>query len=183
MTSETAQLNRVREMLEAAESNLKLARQLLGELTGETESSRVNSTEKYSEMASAMDLSDDGGTSRVIEGIFDGQNMIGPDGKAYPIAANYASKSKLIPGDQLKLTIGTNGSFIYKQIGPTERKRIIGKLMYDDGMYKVLVDGKGYNVLLASVTYFKAELGDEITLIVPADEESDWGAIENVIPQ
>lgn len=40
-----------------------------------------------------------------------------------------------------------------------------------------------YNVILASVTYFKAEVGDEITLVVPDHGESEWGAIENVIPK
>jgi hypothetical protein len=36
-------------------------------------------------------------------------------------------------------------------------------------------------VLLASVTYFKVEPGDEVTLVVPRDIDSDWGSIENVI--
>ena len=58
---------------------------------------------------------------KIIEGQFDGQNMIGPDGKVYPVPANYASKSKLVEGDTLKLTIAQDGSFIYKQIGPVER--------------------------------------------------------------
>ena len=65
---------------------------------------------------------------KVIEGAFDGQNMIGPEGKIYPVPANYASKSKLVEGDTLKLTIVDDGSFIYKQIGPVERKKLIGSL-------------------------------------------------------
>ena len=65
---------------------------------------------------------------KIIEGQFDGQNMIGPDGKVYPVPANYASKSKLVEGDTLKLTIAQDGSFIYKQIGPVERKKIIAKI-------------------------------------------------------
>jgi len=28
---------------------------------------------------------------KVIEGVFDGQNMVGSDGKTYPVPANYAS--------------------------------------------------------------------------------------------
>ena len=42
---------------------------------------------------------------RVIEGVFDGENMIGPDGKQYSVPANYASKSKLVEGDILKMKI------------------------------------------------------------------------------
>ena len=58
---------------------------------------------------------------KVIEGVFDGQNMVGSDGKTYPVPANYASKSKLVQGDILKLTIAEDGAFLYKQIGPIPR--------------------------------------------------------------
>jgi len=109
--------------------------------------------------------------------------MIGPDKRTYPVPANYASKSKLVPGDVLKLTILDDGTFIYKQIGPTERKKVVGVLTQEDGQYKVITQGKAYNVLLASVTYFRAEVGDRITLIVPELDDSDWGAIENVLPK
>ncbi|MBI5755088.1 hypothetical protein HZA41_02625, partial [Candidatus Peregrinibacteria bacterium] len=100
----------------------------------------------------------------------------------YPVPANYASKSKLIPGDVLKLTISPDGSFLYKQIGPIERRRVTGPLTYEDNQYRVLAEGKAYKVLLASVTYFHAEIGDQIVLVVPAYEDSEWGAIENVLP-
>ena len=103
--------------------------------------------------------------------------------KTFPVPANYASKSKLVPGDVLKLTVSEDGSFVYKQIGPVERKKIMGTLTYEDGDYKVITSGKAYKVLLASVTYHKAEIGDQITLIVPESEDSDWGAIENVLPK
>ncbi len=36
-------------------------------------------------------------------------------------------------------------------------------------------------MLLASITYFKVEPGDEVTLVAPRDIDSDWGSIENVI--
>ncbi|MDZ7744984.1 MAG: hypothetical protein U5K77_04515 [Candidatus Saccharibacteria bacterium] len=65
---------------------------------------------------------------KVIEGVFDGQNMVGSDGKTYPVPANYASKSKLVQGDILKLTIADDGAFMYKQIGPIPRKQLVGTL-------------------------------------------------------
>ena len=120
---------------------------------------------------------------RVIEGVFDGQGMVDKKGKVYPVPANYASKSKLIPGDVLKLTITEEGKFLYKQISPVERKTVVGPLVYNNNQYQILANGKAYNVLLASVTYFRAEVGDEVTLIIPADHESDWGAIEAVLPK
>ncbi len=121
--------------------------------------------------------------SRVIEGVFDGLHMVGPDGKRYNVAPNYASKSKLVEGDVLKLMIAPDGSFTYKQIGPIERDRLTGVLMREDGKddYKVLAGGKDYNVLQASVTYFHGEPGDEVVLMVPKGGISDWGAVENII--
>lgn len=120
-------------------------------------------------------------SGKIIEGRFDGQNMVGAEGKTYPVPANYASKSKLVEGDTLKLTIADDGSFIYKQIGPVERKKLIGKLILDDGQYKVEAGSSVYNVLFASVTYFKGNPGDEVTIVIPANENADWAAIEAII--
>jgi len=122
------------------------------------------------------------GEGRIVEGVFDGENMIGPDGKQYSVPANYASKSKLVEGDILKLTITGNGTFVYKQIGPIERARLIGKLeKSDNGNFIVNVDGKAWKVLTASVTYFKGLDGDEIIILVPKVGDSKWAAVENIV--
>ncbi len=181
MTEDTTKLVQIRDMIENAEANLRSAKQLLNSF-GELPESVPSSAAKYEETAAGLNVSATG-EEQVIEGVFDGQNMIGPNKKAYPVPANYASKSKLVPGDVLKLTIAPSGAFIYKQISPIERQHIKGVLAYEDGQYKVISDSTTHNVLLASVTYFKAEPGDEITLIVPEKGESEWGAIENVIPR
>lgn len=119
---------------------------------------------------------------RIIEGVFDGENMIGPDGKQYSVPANYASKSKLVEGDILKLTITSNGTFLYKQIGPIERVRVVGKLEQNpNGNFFVIDDKKKWNVLTASVTYFKGGLGDEVIILVPKTGESKWAAVENIV--
>lgn len=120
---------------------------------------------------------------QVIEGVFNGEKMIGPDGKEYGVPTNYASKSKLVEGDLMKLTITTNGSFLYKQIGPTERKRVVGELLRDSETHQwsVLVDGHPYRILTASVTFYKGQSGDEVVILVPADGKSTWGAVENII--
>jgi hypothetical protein len=82
----------------------------------------------------------------------------------------------------LKLTITSEGSFLYKQIGPVERRRLIGIVNQDaDGNYFITADGQPYRVLLASITYFKVEPGDEVTIVTPRDLDSDWASIENVI--
>jgi hypothetical protein len=126
---------------------------------------------------------EEGSQMKVVEGVFDGQNMIGGDGEHYSVPANYASKSKLVEGDLLKLTILQDGSFIYKQIAPIERRRVVGSLAYDEAsdQYYVLAEGKRWKVLRASITYFKGEPGEEVTIVVPKDTPSQWGAVENVL--
>jgi hypothetical protein len=166
------------QMIDAAEKNIRSAKQLLKEMMGGKEVT-FDQASNFTEKAQMLSSSEGG---KVIEGVFDGQNMIGPDGKQYPVPANYASKSKLIEGDVLKLTISDDGSFIYKQIGPIERRKIIGLLTKDDkGEHRIIGDGKAYKVLLASLTYFKADVGDQVTVVVPKDGDSTWAAVENVI--
>ncbi|PIR93890.1 hypothetical protein COT97_04155 [Candidatus Falkowbacteria bacterium CG10_big_fil_rev_8_21_14_0_10_39_11] len=123
------------------------------------------------------------GSERVIEGVFDGQNMIGSDGQQYDIPANYASKSKLVEGDILKLTINNLGAFLYKQIKPIERSRMVGDLEQDEHslQYYVVAEGKKWRLLTASVTYFKGEPGDEVVFFIPRDGGSRWAAVENIV--
>lgn len=173
----TTNLALIAQMIESAEKNIQSAKQLLRDIMGGKID--VSAAADYAKKAQTLSVAEGG---KVIEGVFDGQNMIGPDGKQYPVPANYASKSKLVEGDILKLTIADDGSFIYKQIGPVERKKVLGILTQDDkGEYKVIADGATYRVLLASLTYFKAEPGDQITIVVPKDKDAAWGAVENVL--
>ena len=120
---------------------------------------------------------------RVVEGVFDGEGMVGDDGKAYLVPPNYASKSKLVEGDMMKLTIGPRGNFIYKQIGPIDRQRVVGTLAYEQstGHFLAIAAGRSWRVLKASVTYFKGEAGDEVVMLMPKTAPSKWAAVENVI--
>ena len=172
---------KVLRMINTAESSLQTAKEILGKLDPEALSQLGSSPRSSISGTGSKAYESDG--YQVIEGTFDGQNMIGPDDKVYTVAANYASKSKMVEGDRLKLTIMPNGSFIYKQIAPVEREIIKGDLISEDGHYKVLADGKKYRVILASVTYYKGEIGDEVTIVVPKGGNSEWAAIETIIPQ
>ena len=159
----------LQKMIDTAEQTITSAKQMLAQLQGTPKQPKYPSTGQK----------EDG---KVIYGNFDGQVMIGDDGKQYPVPANYASKSKIVEGDMLKLSITPDGSFIYKQVGPVERKYLIGIVEADDrGNYLVNAERKKYKVLLAAATYFKIELGDEVTLVVPRDHTPVWGAIENVL--
>src|SRR5690606_6668013 len=153
------QVKRLHSLIQEAETNLAAARELLISIVGDDGQVITPRSSNVGE--------ESGG--KIIEGVFDGQKMIGPDGKDYPVPANYASKSKLVEGDILKLTVADDGSFIYKQIGPIERKQIIGTLVQQDGKYIVEANGREYRILLASVTYFRVNTGDQVTIIIPAD--------------
>ena len=119
---------------------------------------------------------------KIIEGVFDGEKMIGSDGKEYTIPPNYASKSKLVEGDIMKLTITANGSYVYKQIKAIERDRIIAELVSEDetGHWIGLYNGKTYKLLTASITFYKGKPGDNVTLLVPEGGQSTWAAVETI---
>ena len=120
---------------------------------------------------------------RVIEGVFNGESMVGSDGREYSIPPNYASKSKLVEGDILKLTITKNGSFIYKQIGPIEREKLKAVLLQDEitGDWYAIADSRRWKLLTASVTYFRGLPGDEVVILIPKSSKSLWAAVENII--
>lgn len=159
------QIKRLKSLIQEAETSLAAAKELLLSLVGE-------------DTAVATTLLDDP-SGKIIEGVFDGQTMVGSDGKSYPVPANYASKSKLVQGDILKLTIADDGAFMYKQIGPIPRKQVVGVLIQENGHYYVDVNGRKLRVLLASVTYFKAKPGDQVSVNLPEDDShAEWAALE-----
>ena len=159
------QVKRLRTLIQEAETSLAAATELLISLVGDDEAMAPVAREDT--------------LGKIIEGVFDGQNMVGSDGKTYPVPANYASKSKLVQGDILKLTIAEDGAFLYKQIGPIPRKQVVGQLKLENGHYFVEVGARNFRVLLASVTYFKAKPGDQVSVNVPEDDTAaEWAALE-----
>jgi hypothetical protein len=171
-------LIQIQELIDSAQASLKTAHALLRDMTGVVDSSREKHMLRAGSISSGAAVA-----GRVIEGIFDGQNMVDGQGQTYPVPANYASKSKLVEGDGMKLTITDEGKFIYKQIAPIPRKTILGVLIQEDGQYKVLAEGKAYRVLLASVTFYRAEVGDQVTILLPEGVDAKWGAVDAVLPK
>jgi hypothetical protein len=166
-----------RQLLENIQKNSASLISLFSGQLAEGDEERIS----IAEISDGLIESDDEG-GRVIEGVFDGENMIGPDGKEYAVPANYASKSKLVEGDMLKLTITDRGTFVYKQTKPVERKRVIGKLEKDaNGNYLVKAEHKKFRALTASITYYKGVPGDKVVLLLPIAGDSAWGAVDNVI--
>lgn len=158
----------LREMINSAEQTIQSAKAMLLQIEGKKKVGRHRKVDETD--------------ANVVQGTFDGQIMIGTNGKQYPVPANYASKSKLVEGDFLKLTIVPDGSFVYKQIGPVPRQNKIGIVGQDSsGNYFVAADGRPYKVLLASITYFNAEPGDEVAIVTSQDPGAQWASIEAVL--
>ena len=162
------QVKRLRSLIQEAETNLAAARELLVSVLGDGESI----TAPRDTVVSDLD-------GKVIEGVFDGEIMIDQEGKNHPVPANYASKSKLVEGDVMKLTVTKEGRLLYKQIGPVARKSVIGTLTHHDDKYFVEVAGKEYRILYASVTYFRLKEGAQVAVVIPADnKDAAWAAVE-----
>ncbi|MCD5375116.1 hypothetical protein LR010_01530 [Candidatus Gracilibacteria bacterium] len=169
----------IKDFIDASEKSLKNAKKLLAEVL----------KDENIDLSSDLDLDTKGlssyesGESKIVEGVFTGEDMLGVDNNKYIVPVNYASKSKLVQGDRMKLTIEGSGKMLYKQIKQIDRETRVGLLTQDKGRYQVVADGVSYDVLTAAVTHFKAEIGDNVTVLIPAGKEATFGAIEAVMPK
>lgn len=171
----------IKDLLANSEENIKKIKELLSGYLSMEDEKRI-SIGQLSDSSFENINTEDTEKGKIIEGVFDGEQMIGPNGKHYSIPANYASKSKLIEGDILKLTITSGGTFVYKQIGPIERTRVIADLEQDEASnFHAISGNKKWKILSASVTYYKGSPGDEIVILIPKTGESQWAAVENIV--
>lgn len=176
------QLDVISRILENTQSNIAKALALLKEETVD-QTALLASLERVKVASEGTDELAVESPERIVEGVFNGEKMVAGDGREYLVPANYASKSKLVEGDLLKLTISKSGSFIYKQIGPIERQQLVALLVRNDATndWYAMQDGKRWRLLTAAVTYFHGEPGDEVVILVPKQSHSSWAAIENII--
>lgn len=174
-------LDLVKDILENTQTNIKKALALLREKNINSQS-LLDSLKEAKESSEGF-VGNGDGSERIIEGVFDGEKVIANDGVEFNVPVNYASKSKLVEGDIMKLTITRDGSFIYKQIGPVERKQMVATLVSDDTTHDwYAVEGnQRWKLLTASVTYFHGSAGDEVVILVPRDGSTKWAAVENII--
>jgi hypothetical protein len=121
-----------------------------------------------------------------IDGVFDGERMVDAEGKTYQVPPNYASKSKLVEGDPLKLYITGDGKYVYKQLGPVPRQTVPGTLRLEGNHYIVDADdGNSYSILTACVTYYMSLYGLEpngrVMIMVPTGRPARWAVIDNIL--
>ncbi|OGY26646.1 MAG: hypothetical protein A2Z24_03050 [Candidatus Woykebacteria bacterium RBG_16_44_10] len=153
----------IRQALSAAESSLKLARQLLSEL----ESEGLRNKPKARELPG-------------ITGIFDGQSMVTDKGDRYPVPENYASKSILVVGDTLKL-VEQGREKRFKQIEHVKRHKTTGILAKKEGRWAAVTPEGSYRLLPASVEHYGAQVGTEVIVQLPANNlQSTWAAVEKI---
>lgn len=171
--------DRVIRLIENIENDLRALRQLVSG----TMAPRVDhALQMASSPVGFMQNSHDVG----IDGNFDGEKMIDTEGKTYQVPPNYASKSKLVEGDPLKLYITRDGKYVFKQLGPVERMTVPGTLRMEGNHYVVDADdGTTYNVLTACVTYYMSlyglQPGGRVMALLPVGVKARWAVIDNVL--
>ena len=125
----------------------------------------------------------DSGEDKIVEWVFTWESMLGSDSNIYPIPQNYASKSHLVQWSKLKAIIKPDGKIQYKIIEEIEFETKVWIIAKNKDKYQVIADGKSYNILLAVITYLKAELWDSVSIRVPKWKEATFAAVESVIPK
>jgi hypothetical protein len=171
-------------LIEIADNNLKTAKSLLTQLsTGERSTSVSRSVSTAPSNYSSMDEEN---ALEVVEGYFDGENMIGDNGQLYVVPPNYASKTQLVVGDRMKWLM-TPDRDIFKLIQPVPRERVTGTFTIEGDSYLVIVNKfqNPIQILKASATYamknLGMQIGDEVAITVPKDTTATWGAFNSVV--
>ena len=166
----------IRDFIVSAERSIQSAKKMLSSMTGTED--RYDPAYDTSSLTSYR--SDD---DKIVEGVFTGESMLGSDQSIYPVPQNYASKSHLVQGSKLKATIKSDGRIIYKIIEEIEYETKIGLVTKNRDKYQIISDGKVYNVLLASITFIKAEVGDSVSIRLPKGKEATFATVVAVIPK
>lgn len=148
--------------LNAAETSIRLAKQLL------------------SSVGPAGEIKPSPKELPGIVGTFDGENMITEKGEKYRVNPNYASKSVLVYGDTLK-KVEEDGRERFKQIERVKRQKVGGILAKKGGKWAAVTPDGSYKVLPEAVEFYGGNEGDEVTVVLPLeDKKVPFAAVESV---
>jgi hypothetical protein len=174
-------------LIEIAENNLNNAKILINQIIEEKKINSPSSTFNLNDPElQKRSHYEDSSALETMEGYFDGESMLGDNGKFYTVPQNYASKTQLVIGDRLKWTLTTDKE-LFKLIAPAERERLVGHFSMDADNYVVVTDKQKepIKILKASATFamknLGLEFGDEVVLIVPKNVTPTWGAFSSVV--
>lgn len=174
----TSYLLALQELINNAERSLHHAKNLMVQIIGKKP---LPALEDETPIATGLHAYKHG-KAQVIEGIFNGRDMLGTDKKIYPIPANYASKSKIVEGSKLKVTIKSDGSFQYKILEEIPHITTTGTLIRDGDHFVIISQGGIYQVIPASVTYLQAKIGDRVSIRIPRDMKANYATIDALVP-
>jgi hypothetical protein len=165
----------LKDLINSAQSSINSARKLLSSLLPDEED-WIDMDWEYGKTYTSGEL-------KIVEWVFTGESMLGPDGNTYPVPQNYASKSLLVQWSKLKATIEENGKIKYKIIEeiPFETQKWI--VTKNGDKYQISTENKTYNVLMAAITFHKCEIGDTVSIRIPAWKEATYAVIETIIPK
>jgi hypothetical protein len=179
-------LETILSLIEIADRNLKNAQQLILQLSEEKGYKTSPFVNTGIATTPGTKSKDEDTALEVVEGNFDGENMMGDNGQIYPIPQNYASKTQLVVGDRMKWIL-TNDREIFKLIQPVPRIRATGTFSIEGENYIVLIDEftNPVKMLKASATYAMKNLGlkfgDQVAIYIPQDGTPTWGAFISVV--
>jgi hypothetical protein len=183
-------------LIEICESNLKNIKSLLSQYSGGDIVYKNGNGHSYSNPnANTFQVNSSAEDVESVEGHFDGENMIGDNGKNYTVPQNYASKSQLVVGDKMKWSLVKDAFDGYKEVfkltQPVLREKVIGKFIVEGNNYGAMVEGYPHmiKILKASATFAMKNLGlvigGKVALYVPkagtSSLSSNWGAFINVV--
>lgn len=183
MDKQNQALQSLEQLLAKIELDTKRARLMIKQIAEWNYDEIWHSDEKIESLASKLLSYNEDDAVKVIEWVYDGYFMTWSDEKKYPVPMNYASKTKLVPWDVLKLRIMEDGKLIYKLIWPAPRQYIKATLSKtDDNKFTAISDEwNTYMLNQAAVTFFKWKPWDEMSIIVNSENIWEYAAIEAIV--
>lgn len=184
MVKQKETLKGLEKILSKIEADISRARAIISQMSLTDEEIQQWEWINYEELASKMLNYNENDDVKVIEWVFDWYFMIWSDWKKYPVPLNYASKTKLISWDILKLRILQDWKLMYKLIWEAPRKFIKATLSKSDDnkFIGITEEWKAYSLNQAAVTFFKWKPWDELSIVINSDWNWDYAAIEALIP-
>ncbi len=154
----------IQDLLESAEKSVQHAKNLLDELTNTGSNFDSN--------------------TKIIEGVFKGDYLLGDDGERYEVAANYASKSKIIEGSRLRGTIMPDGRIKYTITEKAQYELKLGKVVTNEKHETLIqIDDYQAKVLWESITFFRLEEGDDAYIRVPKGQKAEFAVIDSSLTE
>ena len=170
------QIKALRDLIQSAENSIRSEKKILDTLLGDTPQEDFDIDNTLLNSYQSWD-------TKIVEWIFTGDSMLGPDGAVYPVPQNYSSKSLLVQWSRLKATIENNGGIKYKIIEEIPFETSIGIVTKNGDKYEITTDTKTYKVLMAAITFHKCNIGDTVSIRTPKWKDATYAVIESIIPK